>query len=148
LKKEAKLQPSLSLDELAAIEAQRGKPRLAWETEPNMYEPSDNSENEFLLFIPGHLRDVQPMETRQERQKKSRKPRSYGAQRPTSATIGEGAWAHQTEGESAFAEAPVFKPNSTKYFTDPTHIGVSKAPGKAPFVNRSAQSYRVGYKGR
>lgn len=148
LKKEAKLQPPPSLDEVAALEAERGHPRLAWEAEPNMYEPDENTENQFLRFVPGHLRDKQPLDTRQERQKKSTKTRSFGLQRPTSATIGEGVWDYQTQGGNAFTAPPVFKPNSTKYFTDHTHVEVSNAPGKDPFVNRSAQSYRVGYKGR
>mmetsp|Transcript_61423 Transcript_61423/g.105704 ORF Transcript_61423/g.105704 Transcript_61423/m.105704 type:complete len:292 (-) Transcript_61423:119-994(-) len=146
LKKEAKLQPRLSADDIAALEAKRGEPRLAWEAEPDMYEPVEHKENEYAQFIPGHLRDVQPMQTRQERQKKSNKPRSYGLQRPNSANIGEGVWAQQTQG--GFTAAPAYKPNSTKYFTDNTHVGIPDVPGKDPYVKCSAQSYRIGYKGR
>lgn len=107
---------------------------------------SPEKENEFLKFVPGHLRERQPLDTRQQRQKKSTKPRHYGLQRPTSATIGEGVWAQHrdpTGPGGGFTSAPKFKHNATKYFTDKTHVGVSAAPGKDPFVGPSATHYRT-----
>jgi hypothetical protein len=82
---------------------------------PDQYEDEEN-DDPFSKFVPPHLKEKHSTTTRQQRQKLSRKPRTYGLQTPTSCQIGEGVWGVPPEDNYHF------KKNATKYFTDKCHL--------------------------
>ena len=146
LKREAQGQKPPTAEDLLEMEAELAESsgvREAWgeAAEPNKYEECEGEENQdpYRDFVPGHLRDHHPLTTRQERQKKSTKPRVYGSQRPVSTEVGHGAW---SAGKERGVEVH-HKLNATKYFKDKGHVGIPDAPGNAPFVSKSAVHYRT-----
>jgi hypothetical protein len=147
LKREQKGQKKVSDAELNALAedyASEG-PKLAWGEPPNLYPEFEGEENAdpYREFVPAHLRGDHAATTRQQRQKQSTKPRVYGLQRPQSATIGESAW-QRGGADGVFASEAHAKTNATRYFTDRGHVGTNeRAPGNAPFVKASTQSFRA-----
>lgn len=130
------------------------------------HDESEDS-NAYNEFLPRHMRantvDLGPIgsrnhefgnahaaQTRQERQRKSRLPRTYGGARPQSASIGEGVWAWTAAatkgggggGEGLHSHA---KASATKKFVDRAHIGAGlpEGAGKARFTaGKPSQLYR------
>lgn len=84
--------------------------------EPEQYGELDENDDPFAQFVPPHLRDQHPTTTRQQRQKMSGKPRTYGLQVPTSCAIGTSVWGVPPENNHHY------KKNVTKYFTDKCHL--------------------------
>jgi hypothetical protein len=87
---------------------QKPKPHrafLALQELPPTYDECDENTDPFLQFIPAHIRDVKSTTTRQQRQKAATGDRAYGMTRPTSATIGTGAWEVSARARGALEKA-------------------------------------------
>ena len=108
----------------------------------------DDIENEdpWVAFRPGSI----PNESRRRIQrhkaghKGGHKPRIYGPTRPSSASVGEGAWALDLNGATINAHHKV---NHTKYFKNKGHLSVQNSENRgtvpeAAFNPPGAMTYR------